>query len=113
SVDAADAGGHRSYRALRAHLDAGIQVLDAALDELGDFRRVELHERSLSFEGGFERRELRARRAVDNLVAEHDLHPADQLAIHRNMRPYLAAGLLFQTRDDVLELRAGELEGRL
>jgi hypothetical protein len=33
AVDAADAVGHRHHRALRAHVRAGVEVLDAALDE--------------------------------------------------------------------------------
>src|SRR5919202_359031 len=46
---------------------------------------------SLSFQCGFERRELRARRAIDDLVAKHNLHAADEFAIDRYVRSYLAS----------------------
>src|SRR5205085_11622771 len=35
AMDAADAVGHRYHGSLRAHLHAGVEVLDAALDEFG------------------------------------------------------------------------------
>src|SRR5207302_7539235 len=63
---------HRDHGALRAHLRAGIEVLDPALDEFRDFGRIELHDCSLSFQCGLERGELRARGTVDDLVAEQD-----------------------------------------
>src|SRR4051812_14310726 len=68
---------------------------------------------SLTFQCGLERAELRARRAVDDLVAQHDLHAADQLAIDIDRGAHLAAGSLFQALHEVRELRIGELEGRL
>src|SRR5262249_20911125 len=43
AVDAADAVGDRHHRAPRAHLDAGIEVLDRGLDEFRDLGRIELH----------------------------------------------------------------------
>src|SRR3954465_10903788 len=68
---------------------------------------------SLTFQCRLERAELRARRAVDDFVSDHDLHAADQLAVDVDLRAYLAPGLLFQALDEVGELRIGELEGRV
>src|SRR6185295_16553630 len=65
---------------------------------------------SLSFQCRLERAELRARRAVDDLVAHHDLHAADQLAVDHDLRAHLAAGLFLQPRHQVGELGLVELE---
>ena len=47
TVDARDAIGQRHDGALRAYFRAGIEVLNPALDQLTDFRRVQLHGFSL------------------------------------------------------------------
>src|SRR3954447_26561603 len=60
---------------------------------------------ALSFESRLERAKLPARRAVDNLVAEHELHAADQLAVDADLCAHLAAGLLLQALHEVGELR--------
>src|SRR5258706_11184984 len=51
---------------------------------------------SLSFQGGFERAQLRARGTVDNLVADHDFDAADERFVHTHARPHLAAGFLLE-----------------
>ena len=43
SVNPTDAVAHRDHGALGTDFDAGIELLDLALDELADFRGVELH----------------------------------------------------------------------
>ena len=43
TVNAADTIGHRDDRTLIADLGACADTLDPALDQLADFRRVELH----------------------------------------------------------------------
>src|SRR5919106_3027276 len=50
----------------------------------------------LSFQRGLERAELRSRRAVDDLVAEHDLHPGNEIFINVDFGSHLASGLLLQ-----------------
>ena len=96
AVDAADAVGDRHNCALRAHLRARIEVLDAVLDEFRDLGRVQLHGCSLSFQCRLEGAELRARRTVDNLVADHDLYAADEGLVQADSGFHLAAGALLQ-----------------
>src|SRR5688572_15262764 len=68
---------------------------------------------SLAFQRGLERAELRTRRAVDHLVAEHDSHPGDKLFVHLEFCFYFAAGLLLQPLHQVGELRNRKLERRV
>src|SRR5512138_3356256 len=58
---------------------------------------------SLSFQCRLERAELRARRAVDDLVAQHHLDAADELLVELHFRLHLLAGLLFQALHQIAE----------
>src|SRR5688572_13650023 len=64
----------------------------------------------LSLEGGFERAELRARRAVDDLVAEHHAHAGDQRLVDLDFGSDFAAGLLLQPLHQVGDLGFRQLE---
>src|SRR5688500_18921266 len=64
----------------------------------------------LSLEGGFERAELRARRAVDDLVAEHHAHAGDQRLVDLDFGSDFAAGLLLQPLHQVGDLGCRQLE---
>ena len=93
---------------------AGIQVLDAALDEFADFGRIELHVLLLKrpascFERGLERAELRARRAVDHLVADaRSARRRSGPGRRRTSASTLRAGASSRARcDEVGELRVG------
>src|SRR4051794_10109880 len=65
---------------------------------------------SLCFQCGLQRRQLRARRAVDDLVADDDLDSADQGFVHADLGAHLAAGLFLQSRHEVGGLRRIHLE---
>src|SRR5262249_54034981 len=57
-----------------------------------------------------ERAELRARRAVDDLVADDDLDAADQSIVDADLRLDLASGFLLQTRNHIREMRLSHVE---
>src|SRR5688572_21434512 len=61
----------------------------------------------------FEGAELRARRAVDHLVAEHDAHAGDQVFVQVHLRAHLAPGLFLQALREVGDLRLRKLERRV
>src|SRR6185436_6188860 len=65
---------------------------------------------SLCLQCVLERAELRARRAVDDFVAEHDLDPGDQILVDADARLHLASRLLLEARDQVGELRVFQVE---
>src|SRR5919106_1440389 len=67
----------------------------------------------LSFQRGLERAELRSRRAVDDLVAEHDLHPGNEIFINVDFGSHLASGLLLQPLHQIGQLRIGEFQRRV
>src|SRR6185295_15552536 len=66
---------------------------------------------SLSFQGGFERGELRARGTVYNLVADDDFDAADERLVDADAGPHLAAGFLFQPGHQVGDLALLHFEG--
>src|SRR4051794_21997904 len=65
----------------------------------------------LSFQCGLERAQLRARRSVDDLVAQNELDAADQRLVDRYARPDFAAGFFLQALYQIRYLRFGQFEG--